>query len=135
MFLFILESIGTSELILIGIVALMFLGPRKLPEIARKIGKITSEFRGTASEFKQTWEREVSFEEEARALDLNTIESEAVAREAKPESGAASPTPDAPTIKQMDPADFEHMVPPAEPPEPAVEVTETKAEDDKKNWL
>lgn len=27
-----------------------------------------AEFRGTAAEFKQTWEREVSFEEEANLL-------------------------------------------------------------------
>ncbi len=66
MFLFILESIGTSELILIGIVALMFLGPRRLPEIAKKAGKIMSEFRGTANEFKQTWQQEVDFEEEKK---------------------------------------------------------------------
>ena len=77
MFLFIFESIGTSELILIGIVALIFLGPRKLPEMARKIGKIMAEFRGTANEFKETWQREVSFEEEAKAFDLNTLEAEA----------------------------------------------------------
>ena len=77
MFLFILESIGTSELILIGIVALIFLGPRRLPEIAKKAGKIMSEFRGTANEFKQTWQQEVDFEDEKKALDLNEIEVEA----------------------------------------------------------
>ena len=47
MFLFIFESIGTSELVLIGIVALIFLGPRKMPEMARKIGKMMNEFRST----------------------------------------------------------------------------------------
>ena len=40
MVLFIFESIGTSELLLVGIVALIFLGPRKLPELAKKAGKI-----------------------------------------------------------------------------------------------
>lgn len=79
--LFIFESIGTSELILIGIVALIFLGPRRLPEIARKIGKIMTEFRSTTHEFKTTWEREVNLEEEAKALDLNLIESEEEERE------------------------------------------------------
>ena len=51
MFLFIFESIGTSELVLIGIVALIFLGPRKMPEMARKIGKMMNEFRSTTNEF------------------------------------------------------------------------------------
>ena len=60
MYLFIFESLGTSELILIGIVALIFLGPRRLPEIARKVGKMMADLRGTANEFKQTWEKEVA---------------------------------------------------------------------------
>ena len=71
MFLFIFESIGTSEMLLVGIVALIFLGPRKLPEMAKKMGKIMSEFRGTANEFKETWQREVNFEEEAKLLNVN----------------------------------------------------------------
>jgi len=62
MYLFILESIGTSELLLIGLVALIFFGPRKLPELARSLGKVMNEFRRSSSEFKQTWEREVASE-------------------------------------------------------------------------
>ncbi len=62
MYLFILESIGTSELLLIGLIALIFLGPRRLPEMARKFGKVMNEFRRSTSEFKQTWEREVTAE-------------------------------------------------------------------------
>lgn len=68
MFLFIFESLGTSELLLIGIVALIFLGPRRLPDIARKAGKIMAEFRQAANEFRETWEREVNFEEETKLL-------------------------------------------------------------------
>ncbi len=61
-YLFILESIGTSELILIGLIALIVFGPRKLPELARKFGKAINEFRRTTDDFKQTWAREVDFE-------------------------------------------------------------------------
>ncbi len=63
MFLFILESIGTSELILIAAVALIVFGPRKLPQMAKTVGKAMSEFRNATNEFKSTWEKEVSFEE------------------------------------------------------------------------
>lgn len=73
MFLFILESIGTSELILIGIIALIFLGPRKLPQIAKTIGKTMADFRNTTNEFKATWQREVDFEEEINALRTGDI--------------------------------------------------------------
>jgi sec-independent protein translocase protein TatB len=54
------ETIGWQELIFIGILALIFLGPRKLPTMARTIGKYMAEFRRAATEFKSTWESEVS---------------------------------------------------------------------------
>ncbi|MCA1623500.1 MAG: Sec-independent protein translocase protein TatB [Acidobacteria bacterium] len=63
-YLFILESIGTSELLLIGLVALVVLGPRKLPQMARTIGKTMADLRRSTSDFKSTWEREVNFDEE-----------------------------------------------------------------------
>ena len=53
---------------MIGIIALIFLGPRKLPQIARTIGKTMADFRNTTNEFKSTWEREVNFDEESKAL-------------------------------------------------------------------
>ena len=61
-YLFILESIGTAELLLIGLVALIIFGPRKLPEFARMLGKAKNEFKRTTDDFRQTWEREVDFE-------------------------------------------------------------------------
>lgn len=63
MYLFILESIGTSELILIGAVALIIFGPRKLPEMARMVGKYMADFRRTTNEFKSTWEKEAGFDD------------------------------------------------------------------------
>lgn len=108
MFLFIFESIGTQELILIAIVALIFLGPRKLPEYMRKAGKMMNDFRATTNEFKETWEREVNFEDESRALSLDNIDEDAkkpIARE------TAKPEPDTPTplVKEADPEQIERM--------------------------
>jgi Tat protein translocase TatB subunit len=54
------ETIGWQELIFIGILALIFLGPKKIPDLARTIGKYMAEFRRATSEFKSTWEEEVS---------------------------------------------------------------------------
>ena len=135
MFLLIFESIGTSELILIGIVALMFLGPRKMPEYARKIGKMMNEFRSTTNEFKETWQKEVNFEEEAKAFSIDELDSPTVPRtdgstKDKPD---ADSQPMAPAIKSIDPAIFNAEIPAA--------VKEIKAdepvhdENDKKNWL
>lgn len=135
MFLFIFESIGTSELILIGIVALIFLGPRKMPEMARKIGKIMAEFRGTASEFKETWQREVNFEEEAKALDLNNLESEPVARVESITIPESADSPATPEIKEIDPASFEHILPAGTDRNEEAQSTEEVETNDKKNWL
>lgn len=64
MYLFILESIGTQELILIGVIALIVFGPRKLPDLAKTIGKTMAEFRKVTGEFKSTWEKEVAEDKE-----------------------------------------------------------------------
>lgn len=72
-FLFIFESIGTSELILIGLVALIVLGPRKLPQMARTFGKTMADLRRSTNEFKETWEREVKFEDEKNEINKSNI--------------------------------------------------------------
>lgn len=62
MVLLFLESIGTTELLLILVVALVVFGPRRLPDIGRKIGRGMAEFRRASDDFKRTWEREVELE-------------------------------------------------------------------------
>ena len=62
--LLILDSLGTSEFLLILVVALIFFGPRKLPQISRQIGKSLAEFRKASDDFKSTWAREVALDAE-----------------------------------------------------------------------
>lgn len=138
MFLFIFESIGTQELLLVGVVALIFLGPRKLPELAKKAGKIMSEFRGTANEFKQTWEKEINFEEEAKSLSLETLDAEVISRDTPLESPETTTiVPDAPAIRSIDPASFNDLFPAAgtESEIPDTASLEIAPVNDKKNWL
>lgn len=139
MFLFILENFGTQELLLVGLAALILLGPRRLPEMARKAGKIMSEFRGTANEFKETWQREVNFEEEAKALDIKALEEESVKREVS----HTNREPVNPMIKEVDPSRFHGSIP-ADPFQsqneeakkgPVAQPTSTSDLNDKKNWL
>jgi sec-independent protein translocase protein TatB len=145
LFLFIFENIGTSELLLVGIVALIFLGPRKLPEMARKMGKMMADFRATTNEFKSTWEREVNFEEEARAVrtgDLSPGPS-TFARENSVLAPAAAPVV-TPEIRSIDREAFEKLAPQAteESRETIAAVSETEplpttpdALSDKRTWL
>ena len=92
MFALILESFGSTELLFILIIALVFFGPRKLPQLSRSLGKSLAEFRRASEDFKRTWEREVavesarsdtsSFPEERSILNTSTtneIEQPAVA--------------------------------------------------------
>ena len=75
MFALILESLGSTELIFILAIALIFFGPRKLPQLARSMGKGLAEFRKASDDFKRTWEREVALDS-ARADDNSMLESE-----------------------------------------------------------
>lgn len=147
MYLLILESIGTSELILIGIIALIFLGPRKLPEIAKKLGKIMADFRNTTNEFKETWEREVNFEEEAKAIkelgnldDLKDMTPRVETPPLEPQGISA------PEVKQIDASTFNDAAAKGDVGEDAAGEKEAVAvnfpvSDDsrslseKKNWL
>jgi Tat protein translocase TatB subunit len=52
-------GIGTQELILILLVAFIFLGPKKLPEIARSLGKAVREFRKASAELREEVEKEI----------------------------------------------------------------------------
>jgi TatA/E family protein of Tat protein translocase len=42
-------GIGTQELIIILVIALLIFGPKKLPELARSTGKAINEFRKASS--------------------------------------------------------------------------------------
>ena len=75
MFLFILESVGTTELLVILGAALVFFGPRRLPQLSRQLGKSLSEFRRASDDFKRTWEREVNLENGEKGVEPTTDNS------------------------------------------------------------
>lgn len=51
-------NIGAGEMALIAVVALLLLGPKRLPELARGIGKFMREFRRQTDEVRGVVERE-----------------------------------------------------------------------------
>lgn len=65
-----LPEIGASELILIGIVALIVVGPKDLPILMRRLGQFVARMRGMASEFR------ASFDEMARQSELDELRRE-----------------------------------------------------------
>jgi Tat protein translocase TatB subunit len=49
---FLTGSVGTGEWIVLFVVILIVVGPKRLPEVARKIGRMMEMFRRAADEFK-----------------------------------------------------------------------------------
>ncbi len=50
------RNIGPAELIVILLVALLVVGPKRLPEVGRSIGKALREFRRTTEEVRSSFE-------------------------------------------------------------------------------
>ena len=67
--LLVFEFLGTTELLVIAVVALILFGPRKLPEIGRTVGRGIAEFKRASDDFKRTWEYEVEIEQRKPAPD------------------------------------------------------------------
>ena len=57
-----LGSIGTPELLVIFVIALVVFGPRRLPELGRSLGRTIAEFKRATSDLQSTLEREIDLE-------------------------------------------------------------------------
>jgi Tat protein translocase TatB subunit len=61
-------NLGLQEMIFILVLALVLVGPRKLPEVARQLGKFLAEFKRASNEFRSQLETEMlNIELEERA--------------------------------------------------------------------
>ena len=56
-------DVSFSELVVIFFVALMVIGPEKLPKVAKVLGKLTGEAQNYISKLKEEIEREEKFKE------------------------------------------------------------------------
>ena len=77
---------GMPEIIVILVIALIVIGPQKLPELAKSLGKGLAEFKRAAEDFKQ------GVEEEAKRSDEKEKQPEVVtsSNEPKPVEPAAA---------------------------------------------
>jgi len=55
-----MNRMSFSETIFLFFLALIIFGPKKLPEIARQVGKMLNEFKRASNEFKAQIEQEIS---------------------------------------------------------------------------
>jgi sec-independent protein translocase protein TatB len=69
-------SLGIPEMLFLAIFALLLFGPKKLPEIARQIGRAVATFRSTTSSFRSQLQKELqALDPGGTAHDLREIVS------------------------------------------------------------
>ena len=94
-------GIGSTELLVILVVALIVIGPSKLPDLMKTLGKGMAEFRRMSSDVKSTLEAEVDRaerEQKQAEAQKQQAPANAEAATAQPEAAkAAAPGNEAPT--------------------------------------
>jgi sec-independent protein translocase protein TatB len=65
-----LPSLGFQEILFLGVLALVVIGPKNLPLMLRKLGRWTAKLRGMAQEFR------TGFDELARQAELDELKRE-----------------------------------------------------------
>jgi TatA/E family protein of Tat protein translocase len=146
MFFLFLESLGTTELLVILVVALVLFGPRKLPELSRSLGKSLNEFKRAGDDFKRTWEREVALESVHREAAIDRAMTSEPAQAAAGENAMpASPPAHDITAAAFAPVQGANIArgarvetPPAPVDAPTAAEAETTAEESpsrKTDWL
>jgi sec-independent protein translocase protein TatB len=106
------------ELLIIGALALIFIGPKDLPIVMRRIGRFVGKMRGMAAEFR------ASFDELARQSELDELRKEVEAlrhnqadtSRMEPLVEAAPLQIEAPVMTPIDPSPVVEMEP--APPKP-----------------
>lgn len=99
-------EIGFWELVLIMVIALIVLGPERLPEVARTVGRWVGKARGMVRNVKSEIDRELAAEELQRVLKKQAASVdpfEMIEKAATPTSTPA-PTTVTPVQEQSPPA-------------------------------
>ena len=67
-------GIGMPEMILILVIALIVIGPKKLPDLAKALGRAIGEFKKATSDFKESIEIDDELKDVKKAFDdINSV--------------------------------------------------------------
>ena len=98
-------GIGMPELLVIAVIALLVVGPKKLPDIAKALGKGLSEFRKVTEEATDTIKETLKTDEIKK--DMNDIKDSLLYGKEEEKKAPGPPPPSAPadnnTPKTADP--------------------------------
>ncbi len=113
-------DIGFSEVLVIFVLALVVLGPEKLPKVAAQVGRWIGRARGMARQFREQLEEEVNLEE-ARKAQTAARTPTAVPTPPLPPPEPLAPAPDALTPQEPT-AEVPSPPAPVPPPEPEQQI-------------
>jgi sec-independent protein translocase protein TatB len=121
---------GMSELLLIGVVALVFIGPKDLPKALRVAGFWVKKARTLSREFQNSVEqmiREAELDEMRQELKKATeIDLEGQFHETIDPTGSLAESLKPPELLKLSDADLSAASAPAAQPQPATETPETE---------
>lgn len=87
-----MPQIGPLEVLIVGVLALIVLGPDKLPEMARSIGKGVVQLKRMASDVKSEFDLSLHDEDEDDAATERAEADEAAATDEQSARSASQPT-------------------------------------------
>lgn len=68
-------NLGLSEIVLISIIALIFIGPKQLPEIARTIGRALNELKRASEDLTSSISQPRHYESPKKESSLSDVET------------------------------------------------------------
>ena len=89
---------GFSDTAVIALIALLLFGPKKLPVLARQLGKLMAEFRRASNEFRSQMEEELRIAEQAdRQKEVAALEAASANKISPPVPAETDTTPHTPS--------------------------------------
>lgn len=99
-------SVGTPEILLVLVIALLLFGPTKLPELGKSLGRAIREFKKASAELQETIEREVEDVKRHAGSDSNPpapSSSQSLPPGALPPPSTPMPAPPSPPAAEKEP--------------------------------
>lgn len=93
-------GIGMTEMVLIAALALIILGPKKLPDLARSLGKGFAEFKRATNELKSTIDLEIKAEDERYNKEAKAREEKKVPANGSEALDRLEAEDDSPTVAE-----------------------------------
>ena len=121
-------SIGMTELIVIMVVALVVIGPKRLPELARTLGKALGDFKRATSDFQNSFSVEDDYDLDVLDEEVKEKDKKAGAESSEDDEGEEEEDGAAEPAAETDRTATDEPTPEAGDAEPEAEAAATESE-------